>query len=456
MDEEAPAPPNRAAFGRRTHTRSDLPAGRLGHQGAPAGPPARGGRLPATGRQPGRGASVGLAPPRMRAEELGLLQPDDIVEAERWQDSWYTAKVVSVSDDQTSCNVRFPGFSQEGVRSFTSEQIRTSDSGMPASAAPARQRTEASISRLQQRGSQPVASATDPPWVAMAPSSRAQAGPDYGQQSTSGGYDDGNLQAQIRSLELAMSTMSQDMRDERVERENLEDALQRDVAALGKRLDADHSALTALAADVKADAQQTGDEQARLSKQAMDMEGLFEELAEMVTDVEGVAKEALEGEHIQQLQNDSSDAKDAIELLMDLLEKTVTGDDVAGMVDQCQASVSASVEAANATAASAASEVQQLHDRLEATAADIMKQVEAVGAEAEQEELRLDGEIQKVSAQAAPRHNAIKGTPLTPRGVAAAGRAGWHERGGHENEAAERTRQRSGERGRDAGGLSGN
>jgi len=98
-------------------------------------------------------------------------------------------------------------------------------------------------------------------------------------------------------------------------------------------------------------------------------------------------------EAVPALQEKAADMQDALNQLMDMLETTVTQDDLLGLQDELRGSL----EEALAEGAAANNEaVNKVHDRIETTASDLLKQVEAVGREAETEELRLQGEIDGV------------------------------------------------------------
>jgi chromosome segregation ATPase len=277
---------------------------------------------------------------------LAMLQPGDVVEAEKMPGSWYQGKIESVSADHTSCWVRFPGFG--GTHQYSGDQIRTLGSAatlMPRSSA---RRAEESISRLTQRPAATDSAAADQRWAAQ--TSNIAEGPeappeplqdvDYSQQQSQQqrwaaastveasaaqrARDDESsreLQEQVRKLQVEMAEMTRNLRDERTERETLEQRFQRETETHTKRLETTQKGLDDSKAEAKQDREKAADEQARLSKQVVDLEALFEELCEMVTDVEAQAKDALEGEAISQLHNDSSDAKDALVHLMDTLEK---------------------------------------------------------------------------------------------------------------------------------------
>ena len=94
---------------------------------------------------------------------------------------------------------------------------------------------------------------------------------------------------------------------------------------------------------------------------------------------------------IQQLLGENRDQREAIDALMDMLQTTLTHDDANGMFDEFGSSVEKKM-------AEQEGQLLTVHEtvtaQLEAMSATMAANLEAVGREAQQEEARLDGELQ--------------------------------------------------------------
>lgn len=133
-------------------------------------------------------------------------------------------------------------------------------------------------------------------------------------------------------------------------------------------------------------------------------------LAETVADLKSLAGESEETFKggIAKLQADSNDQRDAIGSLMDLLEKTMTVDDASELHEQVSTAIRECAEELSARCDEQSQKAANIEERLGAAVDDLMKQITAVGADAEQEEVRLEGLIRTSTEEQMARSAAIE------------------------------------------------
>eukprot|EP01043_Picozoa_sp_COSAG02_P023870 COSAG02_NODE_1287_length_13452_cov_16.608403_2_plen_2280_part_00 len=135
-------------------------------------------------------------------------------------------------------------------------------------------------------------------------------------------------------------------------------------------------------------------------------------LAESVTDLKsltGQSDETFQG-GIAKLQAESDEQREAIGSLMDLLEKTMTVDDASELHEQLTTEIRDCADNLSARCEEQSQKMVEIEERLGAMADDLMKQIKGVGADAEQEEARLENLIRTSTEEQQVRATAIETT----------------------------------------------